>query len=80
MDAHNGRIEVQSKPGAGTEFRLTIPLADAARGQPRNGLSEDKAEQFAGASAGDRGPAVETGAIEGAPSTAPLRAPAGERR
>jgi len=33
MDAHSGRIEVQSKPGAGTEFRLSIPLADAIRAQ-----------------------------------------------
>jgi len=33
MDAHSGRIEVQSKPGIGTEFRLSIPLADAARAQ-----------------------------------------------
>lgn len=31
MDAHSGRIEVQSQSGSGTEFRLTIPLADAAR-------------------------------------------------
>jgi signal transduction histidine kinase len=33
MDAHSGRIEVQSQPGIGTEFRLSIPLADAARAQ-----------------------------------------------
>ena len=33
MDAHSGRIEVQSKPGIGAEFRLSIPLADAARAQ-----------------------------------------------
>jgi len=33
MDAHSGRIEVQSKPGTGTEFRLSIPLADAVRAQ-----------------------------------------------
>jgi signal transduction histidine kinase len=36
MDAHSGRIEVQSKPGAGTEFRLSIPLADALRAQPQS--------------------------------------------
>ncbi len=35
MDAHSGRIEVQSKAGTGTEFRLSIPLADAARAQDR---------------------------------------------
>ena len=33
MDAHSGRIEVQSEPGTGTEFRLSIPLADAVRAQ-----------------------------------------------
>ena len=37
MDAHSGRIEVQSKPGTGTEFRLSIPLADAARAQNQTG-------------------------------------------
>jgi signal transduction histidine kinase len=31
MDAHRGLIELQSKVGAGTEFRLSIPLSDAAR-------------------------------------------------
>jgi signal transduction histidine kinase len=36
MDAHSGRIEVQSKPGTGTEFRLSIPLADALRAQPQS--------------------------------------------
>ena len=37
MDAHSGRIEVQSKPAIGTEFRLSIPLADAARAQNQGG-------------------------------------------
>jgi signal transduction histidine kinase len=40
MDAHSGRIEVQSKPGTGTEFRLSIPLADAARAQNKSGEPE----------------------------------------
>ena len=40
MDAHSGRIEVQSKPGTGTEFRLSIPLADAARAQNQSGQPE----------------------------------------
>ncbi|MGH7931663.1 MAG: ATP-binding protein [Candidatus Binataceae bacterium] len=31
MDAHRGRIEMQSKVGIGTEFSLSIPLADATR-------------------------------------------------
>ena len=42
MDAHSGRIEVQSKPGTGTEFRLSIPLADAARVQTQS--TEPEAE------------------------------------
>jgi hypothetical protein len=37
MDAHNGRIEVQSKPAIGTEFRLSISLADAVRAQNQGG-------------------------------------------
>lgn len=40
MDAHSGRIEVQSKPGTGTEFRLSIPLADAARAQSQPDQTE----------------------------------------
>jgi signal transduction histidine kinase len=39
MDAHSGRIEVQSKAGTGTEFRLSIPLADAARAQAQAGFN-----------------------------------------
>jgi hypothetical protein len=39
MDAHSGRIEVQSKTGTGTEFRLSIPLADAARAQAQAGFN-----------------------------------------
>ena len=31
LDAHRGTIDVSSRPGAGTEFRLSIPLANAAR-------------------------------------------------
>ena len=40
MDAHSGRIEVQSEPGTGTEFRLSIPLADAVRAQNQAANSE----------------------------------------
>jgi signal transduction histidine kinase len=40
MDAHSGRIEVQSEPGTGTEFRLAVPLADAARVQNQPGEPE----------------------------------------
>ncbi len=31
MDAHNGRIEVRSQVGAGTEFLISIPISDALR-------------------------------------------------
>ncbi|MGH7814857.1 MAG: ATP-binding protein [Candidatus Binataceae bacterium] len=31
IDAHDGAIEVHSKPGAGTEFEMSIPLMSAAR-------------------------------------------------
>jgi signal transduction histidine kinase len=40
MDAHSGQIEVQSEPGTGTEFRLSIPLADAARVQNKSAQPE----------------------------------------
>jgi signal transduction histidine kinase len=47
MDAHSGRIEVQSKPGAGTEFRLSIPLADAARAQSQSDQADSTANHAA---------------------------------
>jgi two-component system, sporulation sensor kinase A len=37
LDAHRGTIEVSSHSGEGTEFRVSIPLADAAREYNRNG-------------------------------------------
>ncbi len=55
MDAHNGRIEVQSKPGTGTEFRLTLPLADAMRTDAASG--SDRAEA-AGAERINSAPAI----------------------
>ena len=40
LQLHHGSVEVQSKEGRGTEFRLRIPLASAERGrrhlQPAN--------------------------------------------
>ena len=36
MDAHRGLIEVKSQVGAGTEFSLSIPVADAARTWAKN--------------------------------------------
>jgi signal transduction histidine kinase len=38
LDAHRGTIEVSSRAGEGTEFRVSIPLADSARdSSSRNG-------------------------------------------
>ncbi|MHB8384263.1 MAG: ATP-binding protein [Candidatus Binataceae bacterium] len=36
LDAHRGAIEVSSNPGAGAEFALSIPLADALRDETAN--------------------------------------------
>ncbi len=36
IDAHRGAIEVTSNPGSGTEFALSIPLADAMRDENAN--------------------------------------------
>ncbi|HUY28639.1 MAG TPA: HAMP domain-containing sensor histidine kinase [Candidatus Binataceae bacterium] len=43
IDAHRGVIEVDSTAGAGTEFALSIPLADAMRGQSADGASAPEA-------------------------------------
>ena len=37
LDAHRGTIEVSSHTGEGTEFRISIPLADSTRESSRNG-------------------------------------------
>jgi signal transduction histidine kinase len=69
MDAHSGRIEVQSKPGTGTEFRLSIPLADAARAQSQPDQTEAGFNHASPADA-EQGPA----------DTNPQQAETGERR
>ena len=45
MDAHNGRIEVHSQVGSGTEFLLSIPVADALRA---GGKAEPKPDAIRG--------------------------------
>jgi len=37
LDAHRGTIEMSSRVGEGTEFQVSIPLADSARESSRNG-------------------------------------------
>jgi signal transduction histidine kinase len=34
IEAHRGAIEVKSTPGEGTTFRITLPIANAARPDP----------------------------------------------
>jgi len=94
MDAHSGRIEVQSKPGTGTEFRLSIPLADAMRTQNQSDESgqQDPADLASPAEAerastnprevpGDeRSASRAPDAGDNGRPTNPLRAGAGERR
>jgi signal transduction histidine kinase len=70
MDAHSGRIEVQSKAGTGTEFRLSIPLADAARAQAQAGFNH--------ATAADSQEAPANPAEPRTTSTAPSRASASD--
>jgi signal transduction histidine kinase len=40
LDAHRGTIEVSSRAGEGTEFRISIPLADSARESSRDGIEK----------------------------------------
>jgi len=50
LDAHRGTIEVSSHAGEGTEFRVSVPLADSARESRNNGeqvsspLSNERAD------------------------------------
>jgi signal transduction histidine kinase len=90
MDAHSGRIEVQSKPGTGTEFRLSIPLADAMRAQSQSDqsdpsdLSPSDADQASAKPAqvpgNERSASRAPDAGDNGRSTNPLPAGAGERR
>jgi signal transduction histidine kinase len=96
MDAHSGRIEVQSKPGTGTEFRLSIPLADAMRAQAQSDESDqpdlagfdhappsdsEQASAIPAQVPGDeRSASRAPDAGDNGRSTNPLRAGAGERR
>jgi signal transduction histidine kinase len=40
LDAHRGTIELSSHVGEGTEFRVSLPLIDAARDYSRNGIEQ----------------------------------------
>jgi len=82
MDAHSGRIEVQSKPGIGTEFRLSIPLADAARARDQAGLAgpQDQDERDRSDPDGDNRIAPAAGASQAPADLKPQQAGTGERR
>jgi signal transduction histidine kinase len=59
MDAHNGRIEVHSEPGLGTEFLLSIPILDALRAaQSGNGNGREETETDQAAERGAEGPGL----------------------
>ena len=82
MDAHSGRIEVQSKPAIGTEFRLSIPLADAVRAQNQGGQA-GQPEQPDQSDRADRNGLNDAAPADTDPVPAnhrPQNADAGERR
>ena len=83
MDAHSGRIEVQSKPGAGTEFRLSIPLADAVRAQNQSdasGFNHDSPADSRQAPGNERATTRSPGDGGGDSTANQPRTAAGERR
>jgi len=80
MDAHSGRIEVQSKPATGTEFRLSIPLADAARDQVGVAGPQDEEERDRSTQDGDGRIAPAAGASRAPADSNAQQAGAGERR
>jgi signal transduction histidine kinase len=79
MDAHSGRIEVQSEPGTGTEFRLSIPLADAARVRDQSGGAGPQAQHDPDDGDAENGIAP-AGAAQAPADSNPQHAGAGERR
>jgi len=75
IDAHRGAIEVTSNPGAGTEFALSIPLADALREENENANANASSAQAATASipapASATAP-ISSGGGAAAPATQPI--------
>jgi signal transduction histidine kinase len=67
IDSHSGRIEVTSKVGEGTEFAITLPLADATRAErpatpaaPKPAPSADSAASNTNARTSDETASVQT--------------------
>ncbi|HJU12517.1 MAG TPA: HAMP domain-containing sensor histidine kinase [Candidatus Binataceae bacterium] len=63
LDAHRGSIEVSSHAGEGTEFRISLPLANAARDSHNIGVEErnspEPSEPDGRAASGDNDSAVQ---------------------
>jgi signal transduction histidine kinase len=69
VDAHRGAIDVQSQPGAGTEFAISLPLADAAR--EHRAAAQGHAEASMPDPRAQSGPSTTT--VNGASRTGELR-------
>jgi signal transduction histidine kinase len=75
IDAHRGAIEVTSNPGSGTEFALSIPLADALREENLEANANGAAAQPAPAPKSAPGSAtapISPGGGAPAPATQPI--------